>query len=358
MKFYILLLISLSIGQGCTSPDRVPDSANFVLTKTLSETKELAEAEFKVVESEITLTGKVTFDENKVARVFPLVGGFVKELNAEIGDYVRKGQVLAIVRSPEVAGFIQDGQEAQSRFQIAQKNVDVTEELYRGGHASEVQLISERNELARARSEVRRTNEVLELYGAGEGSTYSIKSPSTGYIIQKNIALNMEIRTEDISPVFIVGSLDEVWVMANVYESDISRIKEGYEVDIVTISYPDQVYKGKIDKIFNIMDPESRVLKARITLKNEKIELKPEMFAKVTVHFRTGESRVTVPSAAIVFDKSRYFVMIYHADDNIETREVTIFKQHGDVTYIEKGLKRGEIVMTRYQLLVYDALND
>ena len=99
VKFYILLLIILSIGQGCTSPDRVPDSANFVLTKTLSETKELAEAEFKVVESEITLTGKVTFDENKVARVFPLVGGFVKELNAEIGDYVRKGQVLAIVRS-------------------------------------------------------------------------------------------------------------------------------------------------------------------------------------------------------------------------------------------------------------------
>jgi cobalt-zinc-cadmium efflux system membrane fusion protein len=180
----------------------------------------------------------------------------------------------------------------------------------------------------------------------------------SGYVIQKNIALNMELRTEDISPVFFVGSMDEVWVMANLYESDIAKIKVGYDADITTISYPDRVYKGKIDKIFNTMDPESRVLKARIILRNDDVQLKPEMFTQVVVRYKGDQSKVAVPSKALIFDKSKHFVMVYKSDDRIETREVEIFKEYNGIAYLTKGVEPGEKVMTRYQLLVYDALND
>jgi cobalt-zinc-cadmium efflux system membrane fusion protein len=168
----------------------------------------------------------------------------------------------------------------------------------------------------------------------------------------------MELRTEDISPAFIVGDLTDVWVMANIYESDISKIQEGYDTEIVTIAYPDKIFTGKVDKIFNLMDAASKVVKARVTLANPNLELRPEMFANVKVHYNEPEKKLAVPLSALIFDKSRYFVMVYKADDNIETREITIYKETDNLVYVETGLTEGEKVMTKYQLLVYDALND
>jgi membrane fusion protein, heavy metal efflux system len=358
MKALLSLFVLLIVLAACKPDGPATSPAPFVLTETLSKDKELVEATERIVENEIALTGKVTFNENTVARVFPLAGGFVEQLSAEIGDYVRKGQNLALIRSPEIAGFIQENEAAESRLQIAEKNASVTEELYKSGNASEVQLINDQKELERARAEAARAAEVLRLYGASDKSTYAIKSPMSGYVINKNIALNMELRTEDISPVFVVGSLDEVWVMANLYESDVSQIKVGYHVEITTISYPDRVYKGKIDKIFNTLDPEARVLRARITIPNQDHILKPEMFAQINVFYQGSEKKVAVPSGAIIFDKSKRFVMVYVSDDNIETREVTVAKDLNGIAYLDSGVKPGEKVMTKYQLLVYDALND
>lgn len=358
MKSSLSILGLLIVLAACKSEGPATAPKPFVLTETISKDKELVEATERIVENEIALTGKVTFNENTVARVFPLAGGFVEQLSAEIGDYVRKGQNLALIRSPEIAGFIQENEAAESRLQIAEKNASVTEELYKSGNASEVQLINDQKELERARAEAARAAEVLRLYGASDKSTYAIKSPMSGYVINKNIALNMELRTEDISPVFVVGSLDEVWVMANLYESDVSQVKVGYHVEITTISYPDRVYKGKIDKIFNTLDPEARVLRARITIPNQDHILKPEMFAQINVFYQGNEKKVAVPSGAIIFDKSKRFVMVYFADDHIETREVTVYKDLNGIAYLDSGVNPGDKVMTKYQLLVYDALND
>ncbi len=355
----LLFLIFLTLQVCACRPDHdTTETKIFVLSATLSKDKELQEAVEKVVENEMALTGKVTFNENTVARVFPLAGGFVDKLSAEIGDYVEKGQSLALIRSPEIARFIEENEAAQSRLQVAQKNASVTEELFKSGNSSEVQLINDQKDLERAKAEAARATEVLRLYGAKDQSTYAIKSPTSGFVIQKNISLNMELRTEDISPAFVVGSLDEVWIMANLYESDIAAVKVGYDCDIKTIAYPDRIYKGKIDKIFNTMDPEVRVLRARITLDNKDRILKPEMFAQINVHYEGTERKVAIPSGAVIFDKSKRFVMVYFADDQIETREVTVYKELNDITYLESGVKAGEKVMTKYQLLVYDALND
>lgn len=358
MKYLSLIFPILLTLTACRHGEPPATETKFVLTETLSKDKQLATAAERVVENEMALTGKVTFNENTVARVFPLAGGFVDQLSAEIGDYVRKGQNLALIRSPEIAGFIQENEAAESRLQVAQKNASVTEELYRTGNASEVQLINDQKELERARGEAARAAEVLRLYGASDKSTYAIKSPMSGFVIQKNISLNMELRTEDISPAFVVGSLDEVWVMANLYESDVSLIKVGYDVEISTIAYPDRRYKGKIDKIFNTMDPEARVLRARITLSNLDHALKPEMFAQINVHFEGTEKKVAIPSEALIFEKNKRFAMVYFADDHIETREVSVFKELNGIAYLDGGVKAGERVMTKYQLLVYDALND
>ncbi len=358
MKFKILIIIAVIAVQSCKKEEMAALDTKFRLTETLAKEKELADVTIQTVESELTLTGKISFNEDKVARVFPLAGGFVRDLNVELGDHVKKGQVMAIIRSPEIAGFTKEGTEAESQVRVAEKNAQVASELYKSGNISEVELISSQKELENAKGELGRIQAVLDMYGAGSGSVYPIKSPVSGVIVQKNIALNMELRTEDISPVFIVGDLDDVWVMANIYESDITKIKEGYDAEVTTISYPDKVFHGKIDKIFSLMDAESKVVKARVTLKNENFELKPEMFANVKITYKEPVQKLTIPAEALIFDKSRYFVMVYKADDDIETREVTVYKDTGKLIYIDSGLKVGEKVMTKFQLLVYDALND
>ncbi|MBL7861088.1 MAG: efflux RND transporter periplasmic adaptor subunit [Cyclobacteriaceae bacterium] len=355
IKVIIILLTTLT---ACKKEETVTAPSAFRLTDTISKGKELVEVTKQTVQSELILTGKITFDEDKVARVFPLAGGFVRDLNVELGDYVQKGQTMAIIRSPEIAGFTREGVAAESQVRLAEKNAQVAAELYKSGNVSEVELINAQKDLENAKGELARIQAVLDMYGAGTGSTYPIKAPVSGVIVQKNIALNMELRTEDISPVFIVGNLDEVWVMANIYESDITKIKEGFDAEITTIPYPDRVFKGKIDKIFNLMDAESKVVKARVTLPNRNFDLKPEMFANVKVTYEEPIQKLAVPSQALIFDKSRYFLMVYHADDNIETREVAVYKDTGIVAYIDIGVEAGERVMTKYQLLVYDALND
>lgn len=358
MKVKLLFLLPVMFTFACQQEERKTPDVKFQLTETLSKGKELAEVTLKTVESELLLTGKISFNEDKVARVFPLAGGFVRDLNVELGDHIKKGEIMAIIRSPEIAGFAREGSTALSQVHVAEKNAQVAEELYKSGNISEVELINAQKDLDNAKGELLRIQAVLDMYSAGSGAVYPIKSPVSGIVVQKNIALNMELRTEDISPVFIVGDLDDVWVMANIYESDITKVKEGYDAEITTIPYPDKVFRGKIDKIFSLMDAESKVVKARVTLKNPNFELKPEMFANVKVSYKEPVKKLTVPSAALIFDKSRYFVMVYIADDNIETREVTVYKDNGKITYIESGLKEGEKVMTKFQLLVYDALND
>lgn len=358
LKSHLLTIAALIAMSSCRQQESAIIETKFRLTETLAAGKELVTVKTEPVESELILTGKINFNADKVARVFPLAGGFVRDLYVELGDHVKKGQVMAIIRSPEIAGFTREGAAAESQVRLAAKNAQVATELYKTGNISEVELINAQKELENAKAESERIKAVLDMYGAGEGSVYPIKSPVSGVIVQKNIALNMELRTEDISPVFIVGDLDEVWVMANIYESDITKISEGFEAEVTTIPYPDKVYKGKIDKIFSLMDADSKVVKARVTLKNVNFELKPEMFANVRVMYTEPVRKAVVPAQALIFDKSRYFVMVYKADDNIETREVTVYKDNGRVVYIDSGLKDGDQVMTKYQLLVYDALND
>lgn len=99
-------------------------------------------------------------------------------------------------------------------------------------------------------------------------------------------------------------------------------------------------------------------MKVRIKIPNEDLQLKPEMNCTVGVHFSENMKMIAIPSAAVIFDKSKYWAMIFTDRHNIETRRVEIFRQLGDITYIKNGLAEGETVISQNGLLVYDALND
>jgi cobalt-zinc-cadmium efflux system membrane fusion protein len=356
----IMLFAIIAIISSCKSNKSIEleNKESFVLSDTLEKLIKVDEASLEKVSAELILTGKVSVNEEKMSKIYPFAGGIVESLKAELGDYVKKGQVLAVVRSSEVADYENQLNAAKSNLSIAKKNMEVADELFKSGLNSEKDVNLAKNEFQKAEGDVSRIKNIMNIYSVGVGSTYQIKAPISGFITEKNVSPSMQFRTDNPFNFFTIADLDSIWVLANVYENDIDRIQLNYQAKVSTLANPDKEYIGKIDKIYNLVDPTTRVLKVVIKLKNTNNELKPEMFANVKLDFNEPIDMVTIPSNAVIFDKNKFFVMVYHDKHNIETREVVVHKNINGKAYIQSGIKAGEKVISSYQLLVYDAIND
>jgi len=351
--FLIFCLILWS----CGSHDSIKEMP-FALSDEMYSRCEFTVATMTDVKNELRLFGKVAADNNKLAQVYPIAGGNVTRINVELGDYVKQGQVLATVQSSEVANFQREKLDAQADAALAQKNLEVAKELYAGKLSSERDVIAADKELQKANAELKRIMEVYSIYRLGEESTYKIVAPISGFIVFKDINQNEQLRNDKSDVVFSIAQIDDVWVLANVNESIIAKVAVGYEASVQTISYPDKIFVGKIDRIFNAIDPATKAMKILTKIHNPGLLLKPDMNATVTIRYSENRTMISVPSSSIIFEKSRNWVMVFKSRTEIETRLVEVYQQLGKVTYILSGLKEGETVISANGLLVYDALND
>lgn len=328
-----------------------------MISDKMLQESEFAEVVVKPVRNEIKLFGKIVADNNRLAHIFPIVGGNVVGIYAELGDHVAEGQILATIRSGEVAEFERERMDALNDVALAEKNLQVMKDLFDGKLASEKDQLAAERELEKARAELKRINEIYQIYNLQGGALYNVTAPISGFIIEKNINQNELLRSDEGENIFAIAQIDEVWVLANVNESEIGVINPGIDAVIHTISYPDRVFNGKVDRKFNILDPATKAMKVRIKMANADHALKPEMSATVTLSYEEARTLPCVPSSAVVFDKSKYWVMVFKDRGSIETRQVDIYRELGSTTYLT-GLEPGEKVFIKNQLLIYDALND
>jgi cobalt-zinc-cadmium efflux system membrane fusion protein len=359
IKFSALIIISSCLLlAACKKTPPIENDVSFYLSDTMMAHSQFAIATMSDVKDELKLFGKIEADNNKKAQVFSIVGGSVIKINVELGDYVRQGQVLATLRSSEVADFERQLLDAHADVALAEKNVQVARDLNVGKLNSEKEVIAAEKELEKAQAEEKRIEEVYKIYNLQDGSIYNITAPISGFVVSKNINQNEQLRSDQTDVLFSIAQIDEVWIMANVNESDISKVAVGYEADVQTISYPDKIFKGKVDRIFNAIDPETKAMKILVKIPNSDLALKPEMNVIVNLRFKENKQLIAIPSSSVIFDKSKNWVMVFKDRHNIETREVEVYRQLGDVTYVSTGLKDGEKVISKNNMLVYDALND
>lgn len=359
MKRIAILLLSLAaVMSACRQHHAEPVAEKFSLTDTMLRHTEFATAAEQQVTGNLRLFGKITADNSRQAQVYPVVGGNVVKVNVELGDFVKQGQVLAVIRSGEVADYEKQRLDAINDVAIAEKNLQVANDLYAGKLTSEKDKLLAEKELQKAKAALQRINEIFRIYSIGAGASYNVVAPISGFVIDKNITENMQLRSDKGEAMFSIAQIDEVWVMANVNESDISRISQGLDAEVSTISYPGKIFKGKVDRIFNVLDDNTKAMKVRITIPNPDLQLKPEMSAIISLHIGQQDSMIAIPSSAVIFDKSRYWVMVFKSRDSIETRQVYVHSENGELTYIKSGLSRGEKVISKNQMLIYDALND
>lgn len=359
---HLFLIISLTnillYVTSCTSKEHDEQPLEFELSDTMLKHCEFSEVKLQDVKNELKLFGKVTADNSKMAHIYPITGGIVASINVELGDYVTQGQLLAIVKSSEVADFQRQLLNAKTDVALAEKNLQVAKDLFNGKLNSEKDVIASEKELEKANAELARINEVYSIYHLKEGSEYRITAPISGFIVNKDITQNEELRGDRTEEVFSIAQIDDVWILANVNESNISKVALGYEADIQTISYQDKIFKGKVDKIFNIIDPDTKAMKILIKIDNPDLLLKPEMNVTVTLKFSENKKMLAIPSSSIIFDKSKNWVMVYKNKKHIETRLVDIYSKIGDTTYISSGLNESEKIFSKNGILIYDALND
>ena len=295
----------------CSAPAEQTDTTNggIFLTDSLKQVVTIDTVSIQEVTMELTLNGRVTFNQEQVARVYPIFGGTVTEVHAETGDYVQKGEVLAVIRSGEVADYEKQQKDAAQQVLTARRAMDATQDMYVSGIASERDMLQAKQELAAAEAEDKRVKEVFSIYHLLGNSFYQVKSPVAGFIVNKNISKDMQIRSDQSEELFTVSGLENVSV--------------------------------------------------RIKLQNKDYLLKPGMFTNVKVTCKASEERMArIDPHSLVFENGKNYVVAVDGDGSLQVKEVEIYKRSDKECYLRSGVTGGDKILNKNVLLVYNALND
>jgi cobalt-zinc-cadmium efflux system membrane fusion protein len=361
LKYAIWLLFAAAAIGSC-KPHQIdgPDKSQPVcISDSLALIIRIDSATSSNISDELKLSGEVNFNDNKVVKVFPFSSGQASQVFVSLGDRVQKGQRLAIIKSADIAGSYSDLSSANNDLAIAKRQLDNQESLYKSGIASERDYMEAKENYQKALSLTNKFRDQIAINGKGNtmaDGTYEVKAPISGYIVEKKLSQGAFIRADNTENLFTIGDINEVWVWANVYESDISKVKEGYTAHVTTLAYPGKVYEGVVDKVSQMLDPITKVMKIRIRLPNPKYDLKPEMFANILIQNKEGRMAITIPAAALVSDNGKNFVIVYKAKCDLQLQEVQVIKTVQDKAYIFSGLNQGDKVISQNQILLYKAL--
>jgi len=335
------------------------ESKDVCISDSLSKMISIDTAKTTTMKDELTLSGEVSSDDNNVVKVFPFSSGQVLAVKVSLGDKVSKGQTLAVMRSADVAGNYTDLSSTQSDVSVAKRQLDQAEYLYKNGISSEREYTEAKENYNKAIAANRKVRDQIAINGGGntsESGQLVIKAPESGYIVEKNITAGSFIRQDNSGSMFTISNMKDVWIWANVFESDISKVKVGYTAKVTTIAYPGKVFMGKVNEISSVLDPDNKVLKIKIALPNPDMLLKPEMFTNVVITNNENAQAVSVPAKAIIFDSSKNYVVVYNSKCDLKVREVNVIKTVDDISYIASGLNPGDKVISKNGLLLYDAL--
>ena len=359
-QFYILIaafvvsMTACSKTENSTSENEVKDDV-FCLNETLKAESKLDEVQRVNKIKHINLTGVVEYNPDMVYSFSSLINGFAHRVLFSLGDYVKKGQILVEIQSPDLNSLRSEKTKLSSEIKVAERELSAIQSMYNDNLASERDLISARSEVDKLKSELESLNQNLKLFSYNSSKNlFEIKAAADGYIIDKNINSGMQIH--EGADLFTISGLNTIWVMANVYATDIQFVEQGMTVQIKMPAYPNELFEGKISSLSRVFDAEERVLKARIEIPNVGLKLKPGMSADVVVENQNGEMAYAIPVDDVIFDNNQYFIIVYHSDCELEVRPIQIESRNNEMYYLKEGIKGGEKIITQNQLLIYEKL--
>jgi RND family efflux transporter MFP subunit len=299
--------------------------------------------ESRAVEDEIHVTGNVAIDETRLSTVQVRYSGYIQKVFADATyQYLRKGQPLFSIYSPDLVATEREYLVAkQNQQRVAQSTIPgVTE-----GAASLLAAASERlkqwgvpqREIARLES----TGEIQQ--------ELQVDSPVSGYITERNALPNLTVQPE--TRLYSVADLSTVWVLAEVFQNDLGRIKVGDRASLTVDSYPGRTFEGRVNFIYPQVDMMTRTARARLVFSNSGLKLTPGMFVNVTLKIAMGKQLV-IAATGVLQSGTRQIVFVSRGDGYIEPREVQLGPRAGDDFIVLKGVKAGEEIVTSANFLI------
>ncbi|MCC5931258.1 MAG: efflux RND transporter periplasmic adaptor subunit [Cyclobacteriaceae bacterium] len=343
---------------GIQEENSVENYKKYCLEEGFKKRVQYEKANTLQVTSGIPLTGSVESNPDKVIHFVSLVGGIITQTYFSLGDEVKKGQLLAEMRSAELNNLQSEKKSLQSRIRVAERQLESVTSMYEDNIASKKDLVEAESELNILKAELEKVTADLSLYSAAaEKGVFQIRAPAAGIITHKNITAGMQIASDDAA-LFTIADLSEIWILLNIYAGNVTSIEPGLKVDIRTLSYPAKVFKGSIGALSQVFDTEERVIKGRVVMKNPELLLKPGMLVDAMVIQEKDMQAVAIPTNALVFDNNQNYVVIYRDDCDLEIRNVELLTRSNGTTFISDGILDGEQVITKNNLLIYEQIKN
>ena len=354
IKLPFLFMMGFVILFGCKEETKPIVKKQECLTeKEITELEPIRITNDSVVKN-LRLNGVVAYNPNTVVNYVSLVGGIITNTYFTLGDKVEKNQILAEIQSTELNSIEAEVKQIKANLEVAKRQLQSTQSFYDDGIASEKELIAAKVEKKNLESNLQKLQTNLKLYSASaEKGVFLIKAPRSGYVVDNKIAAGMQIGAEG-DPLFTISNLDEVWININIYASDIDTVREGMPVNIKTNSYPDKVFKGSINRISNVLEPNENVLKGRIILNNKNLFLKPGLHVEAMVKNNTQDKAPHIPAKSVVFSNNAYYVLKLENNCKAIVSEIKILSKDEDSFFIKEGLKEGEHIVTHNTLLLFE----
>ena len=298
---------------------------------------------------ELNVTGVVSADVSRQVPVISLASGRIVEIDARLGDEVKKGQLLFKVRSGDIAGAFSDYRKAVYNEELAKVQLDRTKVLYEDGAVPKSALEVAQNAEDDAKVDLDTTAEHLRLLGSSLNhptGIVDVYAPVSGVITDQEITNAAGVQALSSPNPFTISDMSHVWIMCDVYENDLSQVHLGEYADIHLTAYPDLVLKAKISNIGPILDPNIRTAKVRLEMENSGL-MRLGMFVTATFHGPRRERYASVPAAAILHLHDREWV--YTPAENGFFRRLEVVTGNmlpGNMQEIVSGIEPGTRVVS------------
>jgi cobalt-zinc-cadmium efflux system membrane fusion protein len=300
--------------------------------------------------SRLVVTGSVDFAPSRVARIGPQIAGRVASIRVAPGQTVAKGAVVATLDSVDVGRAQADFLEAKSRLALAESEAAREQRMLDVGATSDRASLASKTELELAKVSVKAAGQRLQTLGAGTaggGSSLSLSTPIGGRVLELSARLGQPVGPTDT--LVVVGETTQVWLKVDIYERDLANVKMGDDVWATAIAYPERIFRGHVDELGTVIDPERRVLTARIVLGNPDEVLRPGMTASARIVSTDAASAPevwSVPRAAVQTIEGQPFVFVDHQGGKFELKPVETGVELEEGIEIKRGLAGDETLVT------------
>ncbi len=305
----------------------------------------------------LTLAGEIVADPDRSAKVASPVSGRIDRVQFQEGGVVKKGDVLALVRVPELGRLKAEALALTSRAEAARSNARRLRELLDKRLAPEQDVINAEAEAAALENEAGGIREQLGALGGGASGSIALKAPVAGTIVQRDCVVGQTVTPEQ--NVASIADLSEVWFIARVFEKDLDQVTLGASAEVALNAYPSERFPGAVEYIGKQVDPVARTLTARIRVKNRDDRLRLGLFGAAKIAERQGgteRSALVVPRSSLAEVAGKKVVFVQHPDNDFELHEVVLGHEGVGEVEVLSGLREGENVVVGGVISVKGAL--